>query len=302
MRINSVLKGLLPVLALFLSTPGSVPAQAPAPACSQCATWNIPQAPFKIYANTYYVGTHGLSSILISTDAGLVLIDGALSNSVPQIVTNLKSLGFRIEDVNLILNSHVHYDHAGGIAELQHLSGAKVYASPWTAAAMKTGASDREDPQYGTLPPITPVANLQTLHDGQTLQLGKLAITAHFTPGHTPGGTSWTWQSCEAGSCQNIVYADSLSPVSSPAFKFTQTSEYPHALAGFETSFAFLNTTPCDILLTPHPEVSNLWDRLEKLQQGVKPNPMIDPTACKRLADQSRETLKKRVAEETAAH
>jgi metallo-beta-lactamase class B len=304
MHMKRISISLAAAFAFLICTPwlDGLSGQQDAASCSQCAVWNVPQKPFQIYGNTYYVGTHGLSSILISTDAGLVLIDGALSDSVQQIVANIRSLGFRPEDIEFILNSHVHYDHAGGIAELQHLNGAKVFASPWTAAVMKTGASDREDPQFGTLPPIAPVANLQTLHDGQTLQLGQFAITAHFTPGHTPGGTSWTWQSCEAGSCQNVVYADSLTPVSSPEFKFTQTSEHPHALVGFETSFAFLNTTPCDILLTPHPDISNLWDRLEKLQQGVKPNPMIDPTACKRLADQSRETLKKRVADETAAH
>jgi metallo-beta-lactamase class B len=295
-------KSLAAGLALLICTSwadGLSGQQATATPCSQCAVWNVPQKPFQIYGNTYYVGTHGLSSILISTDAGLVLIDGALSDSVPQIVANISSLGFRPEDIEFILNSHVHYDHAGGIAELQRLSGAKVLASLWTAGVMKKGVNDPADPQFGSLPAIAPVANVDTLHDGEVFHIGQLAITAHITPGHTPGGTSWTWQSCDAGRCLNMVYADSLTPVSSDGYKFTQS---PQILEGFAQSFHFLNLTPCDILLTPHPDISNFWDRLAKREQGVKPDPMIDPSACKRLADQSSEGLQKRVAAESAAH
>jgi metallo-beta-lactamase class B len=304
MHMMRTLKGLASGLALLAFAPwaGGLPAQPPArPAdqpCSQCAVWNVPQKPFKVYGNTYYVGTHGLSSILIQTDAGLVLIDGALSDSAQQIIANIRSLGFKPEDIEFIFNTHVHYDHAGGIAELQRLSHAEVLASPWTAHVMQKGVNDPADPQYASLPPIAPVANVHTLHDGEVFHLGKLAITAHSTPGHTPGGTSWTWKSCEDTHCLNMVYTDSLSPVSSDGYKFTHN---PQLMEGFAHSFHFLNNTPCDILLTPHPEVSNLWDRLAKREQGVKPDPMIDPTACKRLADQSREALNKRIATETAS-
>jgi metallo-beta-lactamase class B len=178
--------------------------------CSSCAEWNRPQKPFRIFGNTYYVGTHNLSSILITSDAGDVLIDGDLPESAEQIVANIRSLGFRIEQVKIIVNSHVHFDHAGGIRELQRLSGARVYASPWTAAVMRTGAVARDDPQYGLTSPISPVKNVTELQDGETLKLGQIELTAHMTPGHTPGGTSWTWQSCEANVCYGMVYADSL--------------------------------------------------------------------------------------------
>jgi metallo-beta-lactamase class B len=106
------------VLILFL-LPGLLPAQQASTPCEPCAEWNAPQSPFRIYGNTHYVGTHGLSSILITSEAGYVLIDGDLPESVPQIVANIRSLGFRIEDAKLILNSHVHFDHAGGITASQ---------------------------------------------------------------------------------------------------------------------------------------------------------------------------------------
>lgn len=254
------------------------------------ATWNKPHAPFKISANTYYVGTDGLSSLLITSPTGHILIDGALPESVPQIVAHIRSLGFQIKDVKLILNSHVHYDHAGGIAELQKLIGARVAASPWTVDVMKKGAVPRDDPQFGIIVPIARVTSAETIHDGDVLTAGALKITAHFTPGHTPGGTSWTWQSCENGRCLNMVYADSLMPVSADSFKFSHRKEYPHA-EDFERSFAFLDSTPCDILITPHPEASDLFDRWNK-------HALVDQSACRSLATSMREHLKQRLASE----
>ena len=106
---------------------------APASSCADCPVWNKPQQPFRLYGNTYYVGPRGLTSILLTSKAGHVLIDGALPESVPQVVANIRSLGFRIEDVKLIVNSHVHFDHGGGISELQRLSRAEVAASRQSA-------------------------------------------------------------------------------------------------------------------------------------------------------------------------
>jgi metallo-beta-lactamase class B len=262
------------------------------------AAWNMPQQAFKIYGNSYYVGTHGLGSVLITSDTGHVLIDGALPESVPQIVASIRSLGFRVEDIRLIVNSHVHYDHAGGIAELQKLSGARVVASPWSAGVMKNGIMPRDDPQFGNLP-IARVANLATVKDGETIRAGSLTLTAHLTAGHTPGGTSWTWRSCENSRCLNLVYADSLTPVSRDGFFYTRSKEYATGVADFERSYAFLDKTPCDILLTPHPDFSNLWQRLERRRSN--PDALIDPGACHALAESSRQLLKKRLETETAS-
>jgi metallo-beta-lactamase class B len=270
--------------------------QNPSPSCTHCAEWNQPQAPFRVFGNTYYVGTHGLSSILITSDSGHVLIDGDLQESVQQIVSNIRSLGFRIEDVKLILNSHVHFDHAGGIAELQRLSGARVAASSWSAFVLRKGEAARDDPQYGEGRPIPPVHQADELHDGEIFRIGGIKITAHLTPGHTPGGTSWTWNSCENQTCRAMVYADSLKPISTDAYKFTNHTK---TLAGFEKSFRFLETTPCDILITPHPEASELWDRLQARKGGATPDPMINSEACRQLAQHGREQLRRRLADES---
>ncbi len=278
---------LLGLLACHLS------AQQRPSSCANCREWNAPQKPFRIYGNTYWVGPHGLGSILITSAAGNVLIDGALPESAPLIIANIRALGFRIEDVKLILNSHVHFDHAGGIAELQRRSGARAAASAWSAEAMKTGAVPHDDPQYGSIVPIARVARVETLKNGETLTAGAVTVTAHLTPGHTPGGTSWTWRSCEGSRCLNMVYADSLSPVSAKGYRFTQSK----AVSDFERSYKFLENVPCDILITPHPDPSDLWGRLGR--RAAHPDALIDSGACKALAQHFRESLKERLATES---
>jgi metallo-beta-lactamase class B len=287
--------------ALLLALAALAPGQSGAPAsssCADCPAWNKPQQPFRIYGNTYYVGPRGLTSLLLTSKAGHILIDGALPESVPQIVANIRSLGFRIEDVKLIVNSHVHFDHGGGIAELQRLSGAKVAASPWSVEVLTKSGIGKGDPQFGVIIPVALVSRADTLSDGQTLRVGDIALTAHFTPGHTPGGTSWTWKSCEGGRCLNLVYSDSMTPVSSDAFRFSDSREYPTAVQDFERSFAFLRSTPCDILLTSHPDASGLWQRLERRERGVRPDPVISPEACKELAGRAAGQLRRRLESE----
>lgn len=266
-------------LGVALALPLAAQTPRPRPPCPNCAAWNAPQAPFRVYGNTWYVGPQGLSSILITSPAGDILIDGALPESAPQIAAHIRALGFRLRDIKLILNSHVHYDHAGGIAALQQWSGARVAASPWSAAVLRSGRPAADDPQHDILPPMAPVDNVEEIHDGQVLRVGALALTAHLTPGHTPGGTSWTWRACQEGRCLHVVYADSLTAVSAPGYQFRR---HPDLLAGFQRSFAWLRSVPCDILLTPH----------------LGPHPQRQPQACRKLADTGEQQLRQRLAAE----
>jgi metallo-beta-lactamase class B len=160
----------------------------------------------------------------------------------------------------------------------------------------KTGLA-RDDPQFGVIRPIALVMHVKVLADGESFRVGSTMITAHLTPGHTPGGTSWTWKSCEGSKCLGLVYADSLTPVSAEGFKFTR---HANAAQDFRKSFAFLRSTPCDILLTTHPDVSSFWDRLDARQKVRIPDPMIDATACRNLADSAEEALKKRITSEAS--
>jgi metallo-beta-lactamase class B len=274
--------------ACFAALPGVQTAQAQS--AQATAEWNRPQAPFKIFGDTYYVGVHGLAAIMIVGAKGNILIDGDLDISSDQIAQHIHQLGFQIQEVQLILNSHAHSDHAGGIAALQKMSNAQVDASPWSAAVLSKGGVAPEDPQFGSISPIAPVAKVKEIKDGETIYLGPLALTPHFTPGHTPGGTSWTWRSCEDGVCKNIAFVDSLTAVSGPKYRF---SDHPEVVAQFEKSFAVVDALPCDILITPHPEASDFFGRKAKGDYD-------SPGACHKLAEDSRAFLQKRLESEKA--
>ena len=269
--------------------------------CEYCEGWSQPRAPFRVYGNTWYVGG-GVSAVLITSKDGHVLIDGGLTQTAPQIAANVAKLGFRLEDVKLIVNSHTHYDHAGGIAALQRASGAQVAASPAAKRALERGGPTEDDPQFDFGPAhnnFPAATNVRAISDGETLRAGDIAITVHFTPGHTPGGTSWTWKSCEGDTCMNMVYADSLNSVSAPGFRFSGDGTRPSRVASFEKSIATVAALKCDILLTPHPEAFDVDVKLAVRTRDPKSQPFVDRNACKAYAQGAGQRLAKRVEEET---
>jgi metallo-beta-lactamase class B len=263
-----------------------------AEACKGSDDWTRPAPPVRIHANTYLVGTCGISSILIVGDAGDILIDGGPEDAADLIANNIRVLGFRPRDVKIILNSHEHFDHAGGIARLQQLTGAQVYASPAQAKALRSGATAADDPQSGTLKPFPPARVDHIVEDGEMVRLGNLALIATATPGHTSGAISWHWGDCDGGVCRQIVYADSLSPVSADSYRF---SDHPAVVANFRKSIAKVAALDCDILLTPHPSASAMPERL-----GLQ-RPMEDPGACRDYATGLTKRLDDRLAKEAAS-
>lgn len=266
------------------------------------SNWNAPQQPMRIYGDTYYVGTAGLSSILIHDDAGSILLDGDLPQSAPEIEAHIRALGFRIEDVKYILNSHAHFDHAGGIAALQRDSGAEVLASPSGTQALLSGRVAPDDPQAGYADNGFPaVVHARAVHDNESVRLGDIVVTAHFTPGHTPGSTTWTWRSCENGKCLDIVYSDSLNAISAPGFHFLADATHADLAARFRKSIRTVANLPCDILLTVHPELAGIGEKLNRLKNAPKTNPFIDPQACRNYARAAETGLDARIAEERGA-
>ena len=260
--------------------------------------WNAPQKPFHIYGNTWYVGPHGLSSILVDTGQGLALFDGDLPESAAQIEAHIRTLGFRVRDVRWILNSHAHSDHAGGIVALHAASGAEVLASAAGARELELGGADPGDPQYGLAPRYTPVKRVHVVRDGEILQLGRVVVTAHYTPGHTPGSTSWTWTSCEARRCLRMAYADSLSALAAPGYRFV---DHPAYVAAFRKSLATVAALPCDVLLTPHPDASGFWEKVAKRKSAGDAAPLVDPQACRSYAAAAAKNLDAQLAKEHTA-
>lgn len=255
-------------------------------------SWNAPQEPFKVYGSTWYVGTHGLSSILVTSPAGHILIDGAIPEAPKQILAHIRQLGFDPKDIRYILTSHEHYDHAGGIAELQRASGAVVLGSAKSVPVLRSGQQDKGDPQFeDKMTPVAPIANTRVVRDGEVVKVGPLALTAHYTPGHTQGGISWTWRATENGTTRSLVYADSLTALTAGSFRYSGDKRYPSAHADVEASIAKVAGFDCDILITPHPEASALWTRKDK-------GDFVDGAACKQYAEKGRVKLQETLAKE----
>ena len=292
--------------------------------CDDCATWNKPREPFRVYGNTYYVGSDGLSALLITGEAGHILLDGGLSQTAPLINANIRKLGFKTEDIKLIAVSHGHFDHGGGVAALQRFTGATVAASPSTAAALRRGENTPDDPQFGFgrafngFPAVTAVREVA---DGEVMSIGSIAVTMHHIPGHSPGSSAYTWRSCpptrpeaatarsrrsspensraeadDAETCLNMVYADSLTSPSAPGFKYGK-----NGLEIFRRSIAKVAALPCDIVLSPHPFFTQVDAKLKRRaeMQGQGTDPFIDPNGCKAYAAAGSIQLEARAREES---
>lgn len=244
--------------------------------------WLGAQEPVQVYGNTYLVGFEGLNIALIDTGDGLVLIDGALPQAVPMIKENIRKLGFRIEDVKLILSTEPHYDHAGGIAALARDSGATVVAGAAAVDALRSGRSDPHDPQHGLVAEFHGIENVRGINDRETMTLGNTTITAIATPGHTRGSTSWTWRSCVGVECLDAVFASSVNPVSADDYRF---SEHEAVVSAFRKTFETFETLPCDILFQSHSGVPS-----RKSENG--------PTPCNDYASRYEAVLDARLADE----
>jgi metallo-beta-lactamase class B len=278
------------LIAAALLTPED-PAAAQAALAAHCEGedgWEAPAPPARIHGDAYYVGTCGIAAILIAGPDGHVLIDSGPEGAAPLVAANIAALGYRVEDVRLILNSHEHLDHAGGIAALQDMSGATVAVRAPALGAFVSGETVPGDPQHGSIPAFAAARVGRIVADGEILTLGPLALTAHATPGHTPGGTSWTWRSCEGGACIDIVYADSMTAVSAETFRFSARPSY---VAAFRASLDRIGGLPCDLLLTPHPGASGLFARLAEGR-------LAEEGGCQAYADRAAGRLDARLAGE----
>ena len=264
------------------------------------ADWDAPQDPFPIYGGSYYVGPQGVASVLITSPKGHILIDGGTPKSAATIIEHIRRLGFKPEEIKYILVSHEHFDHAGGLAQLQRVSGATVLTSAAAKPVLESGKPNRGDPQFGALPDIEPVENVQAVRDGDVVTVGPLAVKANYTPGHTQGGITWTWTAIEPAGAMNMVYADSLNAFGLNGFRYSGNPHYPSAKADIERSIARVATLPCDILVSAHPEASGLFERHAR-QANEGSTAFIDREACRRYAEAGRQRLEKTLTQEAAA-
>lgn len=244
-------------------------------------TGNDPIEPFRIAGNVYYVGASDITSYLITTPEGHIVLDGGYAETAPMILANIRKLGFDPHDVRIILNSHAHLDHAGGIAELRRATGAKFLASAPDAAQLARGGLD--DPQFGNRFPFPPAPPDQLVRDQQRIILGGTAITAHITPGHTRGCTTWTMRA--AG--RDVVFL--CSATAPTGYRLVGNPQWPDAVADYRRTFAILRSLPCDVFLASH---GSFFDLEAKLGH---PERFVDPAGYKAHIDELEEALNKRI-------
>ena len=261
--------------------------------------WLDPVPPTQIYGNSYLVGFGDLNVGLIQTNAGLILIDGAVPQAVASIEENIRALGFKLSDIKYILSTEPHYDHSGGIAALQRDTGAEVIAGVAAVKELEAGEGDPHEPQGSSLEKFPAVKNVRGVRDGETVTLGDVTVTAVATPGHTLGSTSWAWQSCQGQECRAVVFAASANPVASGTFRFSDAGHdvYP---AAYAVTFKRLRSINCDILLTAHPSQSDGAKKLAALRAGATPNPFVNANSCKIYADAFEKRLKDKLVKEVS--
>lgn len=259
-------------------------------ACAGKDGWGDPAPPVRIFANVYDIGTCGITVPLIAGDRGAIVIDAATAAAVPGILANIRRLGLRPGDVKLLLASHEHQDHAGGLAALQRATGARMIATAAQRAALASGVPAAADPQRtGEAPTFAGVRVDRVVRDGAAVTLGTLRLTAHATPAHAPGSTSWTWRSCAGATCRRVAYADSVSAVAADGYRF---ADHPAHVGTMRAAIARVAALPCDLIVTPHPQASDLYARLE----GTRP--LAGGAPCRAYADRGRANLEARLRDE----
>jgi metallo-beta-lactamase class B len=246
--------------------------------------------PFRIAGNIYYVGSADATSYLIVTPKGNILLDTGMKELVPQVVSNIAKLGFKLEDTKFILNSHAHFDHAGGIAEMRRLTKAKFLASELDAALLGRGGLD--DPNFGDQFPFEKTIPDATFQNGKKISLGGTTLIANVTSGHTKGCTTWTTTVRDAGKDLNVIFVCS---VSAPGYKLVGNEKYPEIVADYRRSFAWFRKQPVDIFLGSHAGFFNLEAKRKELRDNIKRNPFVDPDGYRQYIENNAKAFEERL-------
>ena len=269
-------------------------------------SWTTPIAPFQIADNLYYVGSQDLASYLVVTPKGDILINANLASSPPQIRASVEKLGFHWKDIKILLNGQAHFDHMGGAAEVIRETHAKNMVMDGDVSVVETGARTDFLAPSPNVPGYTPVHVDRVLHDGDTVSLGGVTLTAHKTAGHTRGCTTWTMRSHlpgePAGTMRNIVIVGGVGFWSE--FHFVATPGHPVSYPGiaqdFQHTFATLRSLPCDVFLGAH---GGYFDLLTKLKHYPQDGPrvFIDPAGYRAFVADAQKTFEQALRKQQAA-
>jgi metallo-beta-lactamase class B len=292
-RLSRRLYLLAATAALALALPVFLRSQAD----ETSRSWNQPVAPYRILGNVYYVGASDVTAFLITSSKGYILLDGGLAETAPQILRNIKKLGFDPRQVRVLLNSHAHYDHAGGLARLKKVTRADLLASQEDAALLARGG--KGDYALGDQFPYEPVEADEIVSDGYTVTSGEVVLIARLTPGHTKGCTTWTMVVEEGGRKYDVVFVCSTSIL--PGVSLTNNPAYPRIADDFARTYRTLKSLPCDVPLAPHASFFGLQEKAARLAKGERPNPFIDPKGYRDYLTRGEKTFREQLEREKAA-
>jgi metallo-beta-lactamase class B len=253
---------------------------------------NQPFKPFRIIGNIHYVGTNDLACYLITTPAGHILLDTGFEESAPIIRSNIAALGFKLQDIKIILSSHAHFDHVGGHADMKQATGARVYASAADAVILESGGTKSFHP----LKPFKPVKVDKVLKDGEKVRLGGAELTAHLTPGHTEGNTTWTAMAEEKGRKYEVTWVGSMSI--NPGVHMVNYEPWPDIASVYASSFRKLKALHCDVFLGPHASFFNMQTKVERLNANPNTNPFIDPEGYRTYLDRLEKSYNEQIQRE----
>jgi len=283
------------VLGLVLTCAGTVFAQTDVPTNP---TWTEPFPPFHIAGNLYYVGSRGLANYLVTTPQGNILINSDFEANVPMIKESVEKLGFKFSDTKILLISHAHFDHDAGSAMIKQMTGATYMVMDADVPVVESGG--KTDFQYGNTPNALykPAKVDRVLHDGDEVKLGNAVLTAHLTPGHTKGCTTWTMKVTEGGKTYNVVIIGS--PNVNPGYKLVGNAAYPQIAEDYERMWRVLKSLPCDIFLGAHGNYFGLEAKYPLMKQG-NPNPFVDPDGYKKYVAQKEQDFRAELAKQKLA-
>ncbi len=265
---------------------------------------STPDEPFRVAGNLYYVGAAGVTAFLLTGPEGHVVIDGGWPETAAPIMASIAKLGFEIRDVKVLLNSHAHSDHAGGLRALQEASGAELWVSEGDAEVMAAGGTgDRALGPLGLLGLLSgglrfPAPRIDhRFKDGATIRLGPLALTAHVTAGHTRGCTSWSFPVREGD--RELLAVDIGSLTLFPFVSLVEPEAYPGIRTDFERSFRTLRSLPADIFLASHADMFDMnRKRREQADANDAADPFIDPEGYRSYIDRAEEHFREVLADQ----
>lgn len=270
---------------------------ATAQSTEEWRSWNQPVEPFRVVDNVYYVGASDIASYLITSDEGHIVIDGGFVETAPMIRDNIIALGFELSDVKLLLNSHAHFDHCAGLADLAEWTGAEVVASEADAPIIESGGAGDYfiAAEHNAFPAV---AVGRRVKDGDQISLGDVTLTAQVTAGHTRGCTSWSLPVDDHGTDRTAVFICSVSLL--PGVQLLDNPAYPNIVEDYQASFERLESLPCEVFLAAHGQFFNLTDKRQEVATA-KVNPFVDPEGCDAYLARNKKRFDKELAKQRAA-